>query len=42
MKLNIREKIFVIGLILSLVTFLMINAVSYWNTKRHIESREND
>ena len=41
MKFNIREKIFVIGLVLSLIIFLTINAVSYWNTKRHIESREN-
>ncbi|MBU2623823.1 MAG: CHASE3 domain-containing protein [Proteobacteria bacterium] len=41
MNLNVREKIFVIGLILSLVVFLTINAVSYWNTKRHIESRAN-
>jgi PAS domain S-box-containing protein len=41
MKLNIREKIFVIGLILSLTIFLTINAVSYWNTKRHIQSRVN-
>ncbi|MBU1181696.1 MAG: CHASE3 domain-containing protein, partial [Proteobacteria bacterium] len=41
MKLNIREKIFVIGLILSLIIFLTINAISYWNTKRHIDSRVN-
>ncbi len=41
MKFSIREKIFAIGLVLSLIIFLTINAVSYWNTKRHIESREN-
>ncbi len=40
MKFNIREKIFVIGLILSLIIFLMINAVSYWNTRQHIEGKE--
>lgn len=39
MNLNIREKKFVIGLILSLIILLMINAVSYWNTKKHIEGR---
>ena len=41
MKLNIRERLFVIGLIMSLTIFLTINAVSYWNIKRHIESRAN-
>jgi len=41
MKLNIREKIFVIGLILSLIVFLGVNTFSYWNTKKHIDSRIN-
>jgi PAS domain S-box-containing protein len=36
-----RKKMFAIGLILSLIIFFTINAVSYWNTKRHIESRVN-
>jgi signal transduction histidine kinase len=39
MKLNIRERIFVIGLIVSVIVFFMINAVSYWSTRKHIESR---
>jgi signal transduction histidine kinase len=39
MKLNIRERIYVIGLIISVIVFFIINAVSYWSTRKHIESR---
>ena len=42
MKLNMkRKKIVVIGLSLALIIFLTIGVVSYWNTKRHIESMVN-